>query len=58
MKYIQAHQTILDHWVEKRDINLTFHDDDEVVLEGNGRDVALQNLHKRWHNEDTYVGVA
>ena len=51
MRYIYAHQTVVDHWVEERDINLTFHDDDEVMLEGNGRNVAFQRLHKRWDNE-------
>jgi len=40
MRYIHAQQTSVDHWVEERNINLTFHDDDEVMLEGDERDVA------------------
>lgn len=40
MRYIHAQQTSVDHWVEERNINLGFHDDDEVVLEGDERDVA------------------
>lgn len=56
---IHAQQIVVDPWVEERDINLTFHDDDdEVVLEGDERDVALQDLHKWWRNEDSYPGVA
>lgn len=57
MRYIHAQQLLLIiGW--KRDINLTFHDDDEVVSEGDKRDVALQDLHKRWRDEDIYPGVA
>lgn len=49
--YDSAPQIALNHRVEECDINMTFHDDDEVPLEGDGKDVALQNIHEHWCNE-------
>lgn len=42
MWYFNA-QVVLDHKVEQ-DINMNLHDDDEVPLEGDGRDDALRNV--------------
>ena len=33
------------------------HDDEEVQLEGDGRGNALQDMHRRWREEDLAEGV-
>lgn len=39
-----AQQIALDHVVEERDIDMTFHDNDKAGLEGDARDSVLWGL--------------
>lgn len=49
MWHINTQQAALDHRVEIRDLNATFHNDEKLQLEGVGRDFVLQDLQETWH---------
>jgi hypothetical protein len=50
MRHFNGQQIAIDK-MEKRDINVTFHDDEEVTLEQDTRDIALKALLQRWMQE-------
>lgn len=59
MRYFDVQQIVLKHTVEERDIDVSLHDDDDdISLEGEGRDCEPQGMQERWLQENVAIGVA
>ena len=43
--------------MEKININMTLHNEDEVPLKGDRRDTTLRDLQERWMQEGMHVNV-
>jgi hypothetical protein len=55
MRYFNARQIAFDHCEEEREINRALHED--IVVEGDGMDLELEDLEHTWMGEDAPVGI-